>query len=285
MYLTPPLLLLSLLSLFQTHVVAFRNCTLLLEGGPAEDEFDCRAYPGQCAISASNIAACNASGGVCFDDGFCCPKDWQLCGAGFATISACYDPNRYTCCGLDSSPGGTEPSLCDSPLLTNRNDTCIHAAGNLPGCAPLTPQPPYGSPPYYCYVSGTEQEYDSNTYVCIGNQLCPKTAFLACVTNGAAQCFNPSEYVCDVELLFNQSRVGSNGVSTYINMQSAMCPFQTPSLCGDECYDPTEYVCFPQDLAALQSNALCPISAPNLCGSNCYSEGKYQCVNGQLAPN
>jgi len=289
MSLTPLVLLLSSLLIlsrvFAQTNTGPRNCSILLsEGHPASGEHDCRVYPGQCASNESTIQACNASGGVCFDDSFCCPSDWQPCGAGFATVSVCYDPDYYSCCGVASSPGGSGPVLCDNPKRPDRTNTCMRATGQLPSCAPLTPQSPTGSPPYKCYVSGNEQVYDNNTYVCIeGTQLCPRSAFLGCSYNlTESPCFNPSEYTCDGELLFDQSRIGTNGVSTFLYTIWLLCPLTTPYLCGGECYDPMQYVCYSENLATLKGWILCPVDTPYLCGANCYQNTQYRCVNGQL---
>jgi len=260
------LLFLSLLLVTTTQNVP--NCNDV----NTSNQYVCRIYPGQCGLNVTTIEECP---GDCYDDSFCCPTDWVLCGAGFSTISYCYNPSYYTCCGLDSSPGGTAPVLCDSPTRADRTNACIRPTGQLPGCAPISGPQISTQPQKTC----NGLSYSNETYVCVGNVLlCPIQQFLGC----NSFCFSPSVYVCIGEIEFNQSLHDINGQSAFLTEIWVLCPLSAPYRCGNACYNPDQYVCYSQNLAFLTQDFLCPLSAPYLCGSSCYNDNDYCCQDGQL---
>jgi len=84
-------------------------------------------------------------------------------------------------------------------------------------------------------------------------------------------------------LVFNQSAVATNGGSTLLYQQWQLCSKDAPLVCGlGGCYNSADYVCYPQDEAALTTDILCPVATPKLCGTSCYSSTQYKCQNGQL---
>lgn len=245
-----------------TTLTHAQNCVDLIMNGVGNNT-SCRVFPGP-----ENCTDICAASGTCFDEGFCCPRGFELCGIGFATISACYDPNVFTCCGTFSSPGGTAPVLCPAVTNPNRTSACIRAGSDRPGCAPTNPNeipPPF--PPNQC----GQRIFNPEEYVCLGGMsLCPRTAPLACNED----CFNPQRYTCTADYRF----VEGTPLQFF-----QLCPIQAPFLCGTHCYDRNRYICYSHRLAGRTTDMLCPIEAPLICGeSQCFNETFARCDNGTL---
>lgn len=201
-------ILLLLLSTLPARAQQDETCQDLIENGIGNSTV-CRVFPGP---DCSDTCTAN---GTCFDEGFCCPRGFELCGVGFATISACYDPRAFSCCGMFSSPGGTAPVLCPASTDPLRERACVRAGFDRPGCITTDPDliPP-SFPPNEC----RQQVYNPDEYICLsGLVLCPKSAHIACNED----CFDPQKFTCTADIRF----IDGNPLQNF-----QLCPVDAPFL-------------------------------------------------------